>query len=51
MIRIGVVGAGIIATEHLKHIYRNERAELAAVCDVALSCGGTGRPAVRGKGI
>lgn len=35
MIRIGVVGAGIIATEHLKHIHRNERAELAAVCDVA----------------
>lgn len=35
MIRIGVVGAGIIAAEHMKHIHRNERAELAAVCDVA----------------
>lgn len=35
MIRIGVVGAGIIAAEHLKHIHQNERAELAAVCDVA----------------
>ncbi|WP_339324429.1 Gfo/Idh/MocA family oxidoreductase [Paenibacillus sp. FSL W8-0194] len=35
MIRIGVVGAGIIAAEHLKHIQRNEWAELAAVCDVA----------------
>ncbi|MDR9853972.1 Gfo/Idh/MocA family oxidoreductase [Paenibacillus sp. VCA1] len=35
MIRIGVVGAGIIAAEHLKHIHQHEGAELAAVCDVA----------------
>ncbi|MWV42077.1 gfo/Idh/MocA family oxidoreductase [Paenibacillus sp. HJL G12] len=35
MIKIGVVGAGIIAAEHMKHIHQNDRAELTAVCDVA----------------
>ncbi|WP_422660903.1 Gfo/Idh/MocA family protein [Paenibacillus sp. EC2-1] len=35
MIRVGVVGAGIIATEHFKHISANERAELVAICDIA----------------
>ncbi|MDR0270711.1 Gfo/Idh/MocA family oxidoreductase [Paenibacillus sp.] len=35
MIRIGVVGAGIIAAEHMKHIHQNGHAELVAVCDVA----------------
>lgn len=35
MIRIGIVGAGIIAAEHMKRIQKNEHAELAAVCDVA----------------
>ncbi|MCJ8014270.1 Gfo/Idh/MocA family oxidoreductase [Paenibacillus sp. KQZ6P-2] len=35
MIRIGVVGAGIIAAEHMKHIHHHEHAELTAICDVA----------------
>lgn len=34
MIRIGVVGAGGIASEHFKHIHANERAELVAICDI-----------------
>ncbi|GIP25734.1 hypothetical protein J23TS9_08640 [Paenibacillus sp. J23TS9] len=35
MIRIGMVGAGIIAAEHMKHIHQNDHAELTAICDVA----------------
>lgn len=35
MIKVGIVGAGIIAAEHMKHIHQNDRAELTAVCDVA----------------
>ena len=34
MIRVGVVGAGVIAAEHFKHIHANERAELVAICDI-----------------
>lgn len=34
MVRIGVVGAGMIAAEHLKHIEANGQAELVAVCDI-----------------
>lgn len=34
MVRIGVVGAGSIATEHFKHIAANEEAELVAICDI-----------------
>ncbi|KKO53862.1 Gfo/Idh/MocA family protein [Paenibacillus sp. DMB20] len=34
MVRIGVVGAGVIAAEHFKHIEANEQAEFVAVCDI-----------------
>ncbi|PZE20535.1 Gfo/Idh/MocA family protein [Paenibacillus xerothermodurans] len=34
VVRVGVVGAGGIGAEHLKHLHNNEYAELAAVCDI-----------------
>ncbi|MEY9094903.1 Gfo/Idh/MocA family protein [Paenibacillus sp. RC84] len=35
MVRVGVVGAGIIASEHFKHIHDHQEAELVAICDIA----------------
>lgn len=35
MVRVGLVGAGGIASEHLKHIDDHDQAELVAVCDIS----------------
>ncbi len=34
VVRVGVVGAGGIGAEHLKHLHDNEQANLTAVCDI-----------------
>ncbi|TVY08018.1 Gfo/Idh/MocA family protein [Paenibacillus cremeus] len=34
MVRVAVVGVGVIAAEHLKNLQQNEDAQLVAVCDI-----------------
>ena len=33
-IKFGIVGCGKIGARHAEHIFKNERAELVAVCDI-----------------